>query len=413
MVLVDNWEKILKPHEMPFTEFVNAMQPTGAVNRLPRIGAGDDVLTYSVYMNGPLASALPEDARDHHYKDVMLHALTEKLGLNSESWRDNMKVAEIVAVRSSWMSAVLEATMGRGEDAVVLRDDVVRDYEALTKGLSHPWLKEQVQLQQQLSRKLTPVLRDAESVAHGALNERAPDTVNKGVVLSQSLDFTVQAVGNGDVVAHENQKLGAVPPVGADVVVSYYRGQGQVFPNMKDLDVSPPFIDPKSNHLGVLISDKAGEHEQMVLFNNIKEFEKFVGAQGLPYALVNDALKLKDVKSMAPAVENPLEKEANAVEKLMARVMNSAQALGIRLDQDKVSALLEEGKQADGLFVGKVVSVDERLGLVYQSQGMGKGVVLRADSLSKVPNVGDVATITMKNGRGGVVVGERNESRGR
>ena len=93
-----------KPHEMTFSEFAESVRPSGAVNRMPQLGTGQEVLTYSVYMNGPAAEELSGDAQEHHYRDVMLHALTEKLGLNPEAFRDNLKVAELVATRSAWMT---------------------------------------------------------------------------------------------------------------------------------------------------------------------------------------------------------------------------------------------------------------------------------------------------------------------
>lgn len=390
-----------QPHEMLFREFVQAVRPTGAVNKLPPIGDGDDVLTYSVYMNGPMAGQLPVEAQEHHYKDVMLHALTEKLGLDPTSFRDNMKVAECVAVRGAWMATVLEATMMRDGTSVRLADEVEQDYVALTKGLlGHPLIREQVAAQRALSQSLAKSVKDAETLLKVPLVETVPGVVNKGVVVSQNTDFTVQAVGGGRVVAHENQKLGAIPPMGEDVVISYYRGNGQVFPNAKDLTITRPFVDPKTGSLAVLVSDKAAQCEQLVLFNTSADFEKFVGAQRLPYALVAEAVALKGAAVGKVAGQGVESLKPSVVDNMAVTVLSSAQALGLQVDKADIGKLLEGGRGPNGTFIGKVAAVDERLGLVYQATGQGKGVVHRADSLSRVPGVGEVATIQVKDGRG-------------
>lgn len=395
----------MKPiHEMLFTEFVDAVRPTGGVNRLPPVGQGADVLSYSVYMNGPLASELPDNSNEQHYKDVLLHPLTDRLGLDSSSYRDNMKVAELVAVRNAWMSAVLEATMQRGDrPAAVLTEEVTHDYELLTHGLTHPYLLEQVATQRVMSQKVGPAMQVAANTLNAAVTERAPDVVNKGQVVSQTAEYTVQLVDadKNVVVAHDNQKLGRIPPIGADVVISYYRGQGQVFPNAKDLKFSGPFIEPKSGSLGMLVSNKDNTQKQVVLFNNVMEFEKFVGAEKLPYALVKEAVNLKvaaqskSIGRVALGSDNP-----NIVEKLAAEVLNAGSRYGLQMDSVKVSQLLEGGRTPDGKYIGKVVGVDERLGLVFQSIGQGKGTIHRIDTLSKVPAIGEVAEITVKDGRG-------------
>lgn len=390
-------------HEMRFEDFYAAVRPTGAVNRLPPVGAGEDVLTYSVYMNGALAKELSDGLGEQHYKDVMLHALTEKLGLDSTSYRDNIKVAEIVAIRNAWMSTVLEATMQRDNQAVNLSDEITHDYELLTKGLSHPVLLEQVEAQRAMSKNLAPALRDAEQRANAPLTQRVPDVVNKGVILSQNMDFTVQSIGGREVVTHENNKLGVVPPIGADVTISYYRGQGQVFTNVSELKFNGPFIEQQSGSLGLLISHK-DTPRQVLLFNNVMEFEKFVGAQKLPYALVKDAVALKvaaqsKTVGQAAAINSPA---PNVVEKMATAVLTAGQSYGLKLDTVKVSQMLEGGRTPDSLSIGKIMGIDQRLGLVYQSLGQGKGTVHRIDTLSKLPEVGEVATINFKNGRGHV-----------
>lgn len=395
----------MKPiHEMLFTEFVDSIRPTGGVNRFPPMGQGADVLSYSVYMNGPLANLMPEDSREQHYKDVLLHPLTEKLGLDPTSYRDNMKVAELVSVRDAWMSSVIEATMWRGDKPpAMLSEEVTHDYELLSHGLTHPWLLEQVATQRILSQKLAPAMVIAATQVNASLTERAPDVVNKGQVVSQTPEYTVQLVDadNHVVVAHDNKKLGGIPPIGADIVISYYRGKGQVFPNTHDLNFSGPFVEPKSGSLGMLVSSKDNTQEQVVLFNSAMEFEKFVGAQGLSYGLVKEAVELK-VAAQSKSVGTVAlgSNQPNVVERLAAEVLNAGKQFGIQMDNVKIAQLLEGGRTPDGMYIGKVVGVDDRLGLVYQSLGQGKGTVHRLDTLSKMPVIGEVAEITVKNGRG-------------
>lgn len=405
-----------QPHEMLFREFVEAVRPTGGVNKLPPIGDGDDVLTYSVYMNGPMAAQLPIEAQEHHYKDVMLHALTEKLGLDSTSFRDNMKVAECVAVRGAWMTAVLEATMMHDGHSVRLTDEVEQDYVTLTKGLlGHSWIQEQIAAQRALSKSLSMSVRDAEALLNTPLEEAVPGVVNKGVVIpqtSQNSDFTLQAVGGGWIVAHENQKLDAIPPMGEDVVISYYRGRGQVFPNAKDLTITHPFVDPRTGSLAVLVSDNNKQCEQLVLFNTSADFEKFVGAQQLPYALVAEAVAIKGAAVGKVVARVADSQQPNIVSNMAATVLSAAQAVGLRVEKENISRLLERGRGPNGTFIGMVKAVDERFGLVYQATGQGNGIVHRADSLSRIPSVGEVAIIRVKDGRGLVsdpVRGNKNE----
>lgn len=304
--------------------------------------------------------------------------------------------------------------MQRGtRPAATLSEDVTHDYELLTHGLTHPLLLEQVAMQRAVSQQVEPAIQIAANNVKNSLTERAPDVVNKGQVVSQTSEYTVQLVdaAKNVVVAHDNKKLGGIPPLGADVVISYYRGQGQVFPNSKELNFSGPFVEPKSGSLAMLVSNKENTHEQVVLFNNPMEFENFVGAQGLSYGLVKEAVELK-VAAQSKSISNVTQgsRNPNVVERLSAEVLNAGKKFGIQMDSVKVSQLLEGGRTPDGHYIGKVVGIDERLGLVYQSLGQGKGTVHRLDTLSKPPVIGEVAEITVKNGRG--VVADKSVGRG-
>lgn len=300
----------LSPSELPFAEFATSVKPSGAVNRLPQIGSGDPVLSYSVYMNGPHAKDLPADAQEHHFKDVMVHALTDKLGLDSGSFRDNMKVAELVATRSAWMSAVLDASVDKSADRFTggqrmreLSEDVVRDYELLSEsnGLSHPWIAAQLITQRALSKNLQPALDAAQEAVGSQVVERVPREVESGRIVSQNNDFTVQSIGDGEVVAHENRRLGTLPQVGKDVTVTYYRGQGQVFDNNRDLQMSSPYVDEKTGDLAVSFKDKRGEVEEVILFNSVGAFAQFAQDHKLDRDVVEQAFKAREDHPKQPA----------------------------------------------------------------------------------------------------------------
>lgn len=280
---------------MTFGEFAESVKPSGAVNRMPQLGNGQEVLTYLVYMNGPAAQELSADAQEHQYRDVMLHALTEKLGLNPEAFRDNLKVAELVATRSAWMMAVLDASLQRAPDGAtyVLPQEVVRDYETITEGLTHPWIQEQIRAQRALSQNLEQSLRAAETAMGGTVKDRVPDEVSTGTIVSQSPDFTVQEIGSGEVVAHENRRLAAVPAIGENVTVAYYRGSGQVFENSQNLHVSVPYVDDKSGDLAVKLVDSEQNVQQVVLFNGVASLAKFVEEQGLDPKLVEQGIEAR------------------------------------------------------------------------------------------------------------------------
>lgn len=267
-----------QPYEMSFEEFATNVKPSGAINRLPQIGSGHDVLVYSVYMNGPGASMLPQDVMEQTYRDVMLHALTEKLGLNPNSFRDNLKVAELVATRSAWMASVLDLSLLARSDNTewALSEDVVRDYEVITDGMNHPWIQDQIKQQLALSISILPALNAAESVIGKPVAERAPDEVNSGVVVSQNTDFTVQDMGDGNVVAHENRRLETLPEVGKSVTVTYYRGTGQVCLAEQGMSLSSPYIDEATKDLAVKLIGVDGTVNQILLFNGVSSFEKFM-----------------------------------------------------------------------------------------------------------------------------------------
>lgn len=86
----------------------------------------------------------------------------------------------------------------------------------------------------------------------------------------------------------------------------------------------------------------------------------------------------------------------------------------VRVDAEKVTALLETGNGPDkGTFIGKIVGVDAENGLVFQATGRGDGVVLPQGRLSRPVEVGELATIKFKDGRGVVEDRVQSKDRGR
>jgi hypothetical protein len=446
-----------QPSHLRFSEFAEAVQPSGAINRFPGIGASNDVYTYSVYMNGPLAQALPQHAREHHYKDVTLQALTEKLKLEPLSARDNLKVAELVSLRSAWMSAVLENSRG----AAPLPAGIQEDYTLLSEGLGHPWIVGEIVRQRDLSAKLGPSLARA-----GVDRDVVPRALSMGPVVAQDDDFTQQRTQDGEVVTHENRRLATLPSVGDAVLVSYYRGAGQVVEALDKAVFSDPFIDRSSDELAVRVSKAGRAQEQTVLFSTVQSYEVFARAHGLSQQQVQKAF---DVRAASPrATYQPLPRRAaglpyldqrsgcialdylegdigaaergaytvlfesaGAMASVAAHFGASARAvaeahriedlayeqkpgpwravaeeqavrqsdLDIRRSLADLGYVLPEkaGKE-DRYYAGPIVAVSARH--VAQDIGRKKVVIHDVQSLDKVPAVGDRLNIRVKEGRG-------------
>lgn len=445
------------PRILPFAEFADSVKPSGAVNRFPQIGSGMDVLTYSVYMNGPAAKDIPVDSQESHYQDVMLHPLTEKLGLNPEVFRDNMKVAELVAIRYAWMAAVLDSSLQRNEhgELVTNTPEIVRDYELLTDGLTHPWIQEQINAQKSLSQNLRPALDAAEVIVGTPVIERVPYEVSNGTILSQNNDFTVQEIGNGDVVAHENRRLIVVPAIGQNVTVTYYRGNGQVFENSRDLHVSVPYIDGETGDLAVQLVDNQKTVQHVVLFNGVASFAKFVDEQGLDKALIKQAVDVRAAEPKKVALVNKAIRsylsdayidptssciafdytENNGRHTVLFGSVDAmaqyAPEFGIDAKRIEQSRALESGQKETERWLMQDVSRAEAIGIgeanfnvtqantekgryvgqiyantdfhVVQDIGRKAAVIHDKRNLDKVPAVGQQLSVTYTNGRGAVV----------
>lgn len=95
-------------------------------------------------------------------------------------------------------------------------------------------------------------------------------------------------------------------------------------------------------------------------------------------------------------------------------VLKAGRMMGVQLDARQVSQMMETGMASrQGIFVGKVVGVDAEAGLVYQDVGRGQGVVYPANALSRLPAVGEMMTVRVKDGYGAVEAAKTQQIAGR
>jgi len=364
---------------MTFVEFANEMRPSGAVNRVTLPGMETDSISYSAYMNGPGAADLPMDAQEYVFKDVMVNALTEKMGLDPMSFRDNLKMAEIVATRGAWMAAVIDSAI---ELSVPLSPAVIEDYNLLANSetaMEHPWIAAEIEKQMALSMGLPLVLEAASQAMGGvAVKDRAPAEVAVGKVLSQNQDFTVQQTKSGEVVTHENRRLQALPPLGSETSVTYYRGNGQVVASLENMKVSKPFVDLVTMDLGVVVSNGKGK-DQTVLFNSMSGFRDFVQVHGLDQGLIPMAM---EVREATPKIE---EIQAVPVREVVGLPYIESESRCLAIDYT------ENGVQHSALF-----------GSLQAMQGCAKDFSLSAAMLSEA--------VKLEGGRG-VTVSDIAESK--
>lgn len=93
----------------------------------------------------------------------------------------------------------------------------------------------------------------------------------------------------------------------------------------------------------------------------------------------------------------------------VAAVVQAAASMGLRVDAGKIASALDSGmSERTGWHVGKIVGVDDARGLIYQSTGRGMGEVYASGSLNRVPQVGEVVTVKIRDGVG-TVEGERGQ----
>ncbi|ACT52111.1 hypothetical protein Msip34_2887 (plasmid) [Methylovorus glucosotrophus SIP3-4] len=393
----------------------------------------------------------------------MLHALTEKLWLNPESIRDNLKVAELVAIRGAWMEEILDASAIRNKlgEVVALPDGIIKDYEALTGGLSHPWIQKQIAEQQSLSLGLRPAIAQAENVVGKPINDVIPDEISLGKILAQNESFTVQETHAGEIVTHENRRLVNLPNVGEEVLVSYYRGQGQVTERRKDLKISAPYFDSKTGDLAVNLVGLNGQVKETLLFNSITSIAKFQEAEGLSKEFVAMAM---DVRAANPKITDIPKREkiqysgvyvdpdsgllaidykqnnvlftamygsADAIEKYRDELGLSQHEIDMahdhehaareRQDQQGLESLSnaiafidrEDMKTTStnlvkGVYVGKVIAETEHH--IVQNVGQRTALIHNKRDMDKIPKVGEKLTVRYENYRANVDIPERGQS---
>lgn len=353
-----------QPYEMRFADFAAQAQLSGAVNRVPDQSTDSVRTSFSVYFNGPVADVLPVGEAEQEYEEERTATVTARLGLDVASPRDKLKTAELIALRSAWMSSVMDAPSSSVQGGFALSPEVLADYESLIDGFGHPWIEAQVLQQQAMAGNLPQVLTAAGESVGRSVTDQIPDELSQGVVVAQSQDFTLQATQNG-VVTHENRRLSAVPAVGADVTVLYYKGGGQVIDNGQQLAVSSPFIEPRSGDLAIGVVDGHDKSQKVLLFNGVASFAQFVALQGLNRQLVEQAL---DVRAASPK--------------------RSADRLPDGVKMAEV-----------GRFVGAVASVSAAA--VIQDVGQGVKVAHRLTDFETRPKVGEV--LDVQRGRDGKV----------
>lgn len=276
-------------HDLSFPAFAEAIRPSGGMSRWPQLGQAKEVVSYTVSMNGDAATQLPETARDHEYRDVAIHALTEKLGLDPLSFRDNVKVAELLALRHAYLSNILEASIPNA-----IQPEIYEEYNRVSDGFTHPWLQDQIQAQRTYDHLLKPALEEAAKAIGPVSGERAAAGVSHGAIVSQNENFTVQSLGNGVVVAHENRRLEHVPAIGEDVTVAYYRGRGQVIANIQSLRIGEPYIDKDTNDMAVNLVDGANNVKHVVMFNSMAMLNEFATEHELGRGFVLAAMDARE-----------------------------------------------------------------------------------------------------------------------
>ena len=445
----------MKPlYDLTFAEFAEAIRPSGGMNRWPVLGEAKEIVSYSVSMNGAQASVLEATAQNHEYRDVAIHALTDSLGLDSKSFRDNVKVAELLALRHTYLSTILDASF-----AHALSPHVQAEYALVSDGFKHPLVAQEIAAQRAFGALLKPALDDAERTVGEVRQERAAGGVSQGVIVSQNEGFTIQQVSDGVVVAHENRRLESLPAVGDNVTVAYYRGRGQVIERLQDLKISQPYVDQQSGDLAVNLFTDGGKVEQVIMFTNMVMLNEFAQENQLGRGFVLTAMearqaspKVTPVLPQRKAIGAPyldpesrgfaIDYEENSHR--FTAIFNDAremadQKLGLQLsDQDiaRVNALSRAVREQSDNRVqqswsaathaamdAEIKPVDREAGRysgstlavtpVHIVQARGRGEVCIHDKrlLDKIPLVGESFTASYRGGRGEVEIRSQSKDR--
>lgn len=157
------------------------------------------------------------------------------------------------------------------------------------------------------------------------------------------------------------------------------------------------FVDPMTK----MVSLK--QDGLVTAFGGMAAIENFVAENPqLPAATVR---QLKEANATVQGTDVPA---ALSVD-MLGDVLAAAQTLKLRVSPTKIEKLLDGQGIKDGDYVGKVLAVDVDKGLVYQSQGRGRGEVLPLSALSHPitpDDVGKKLAIQVKDGLGKVATAE-------
>lgn len=444
----------MKPlHEQTFSEFAEAIRPSGGMNRWPQLGRATENVTYSVNMNGTQAGEIAEGSRDHEFRDVAIHALTQNLGLDPHSFRDNVKVAELLALRHTYLTTILDASFVQ-----TIPPEIQTEYEAVSNGFTHPLIAQEIASQRAFGALLKPALHDAESVLGQPTTERAAGGISHGTIVSQNDAFSIQNLGDGVIVAHENRRLDSIPAVGDDVTVAYYRGQGQVIERIAELRVGQPFVELDTGDLAVGLIGADGRIEHMVMFPNMAMVHEFAVEHDMGRGFVIAAMEAREA-TPKPVVQRP-ERKALGVPYLDAEsgglaidyvekakrftaIFNSSkemlehtslelpseairqvteleQAVKLSHDQRAQHSFAQAERLVDGKLIrpvntnsarasGTVVAITSAH--IVQDRGRNEVSIHDKRLLDKIPIIGEHFSVEYRGGRGEVQIRNQSSSR--
>lgn len=159
-----------KPYEMTFSEFAETINPAWSFGvKFPQRNASSDPgwitsvwdstekkVAYGVsWFNEALGSQLPSEAQSYSFDDDTVHPFTKKLGLNPEITEDNVKAAQLWAMRDAWIAAIKQCCSAN-TPINFLSHEATTDYLLLTSGVIIPWMNMEVMryIAEQRQRKL-------------------------------------------------------------------------------------------------------------------------------------------------------------------------------------------------------------------------------------------------------------------
>ncbi len=256
----------------------------------------------------------------------------------------------------------------------------------------HPFIQTELEAQKRASKGLPPLLEEVSKKMGVLVSDLAPEEVSVGRVVSQNEGFTVQQTKNGEIVTHDNRRLEAIPMVGAEITVSYYKGSGQVVETLENVKASAPFIDRESGDLAIQLTDSKGR-EQMVLFNSFLGFDKFLKVHGLDEALMDQAM---DARRATPKLVAPTPKRD--VVGVYMEVESGCLAIDYTEDGVKYSALFADAKgmtahAAEFGLSSSQIATARALEVSGRNVGRAEAETAMADLLAKVNALPDVQKI--------------------